>query len=162
MVDSIVTIPLGLTTYKNGEISFKIKDYDNLRQGMKIYLHDAATGINKNLLPDKEYNIYLEAGEYAGRFSIRLINNIPDLPDIDLSETFHIYYANGYLEANIGYLGGHQGVLYLFDLSGRKLLTQKVLENGHYKINPKVSTGIYIVTLLSGNEVETKKILIKQ
>lgn len=162
IVDSIITIPLGLTTYKSGEISFRIKDFENLYLGMKIYLHDAATGRNQDLLPEKEYKIYLEAGEYTSRFSIRLINNGPDLPDIDHNDSFHIYYSNGSLEANIGYLDGHEGVLHLFDMAGHKLLTGKVFENGRYKFNPKVSNGIYIVVLLFGNDVKTKKILIKK
>jgi hypothetical protein len=83
------------------------------------------------------------------------------LPGIDPTDFFNIFYADGFLEANIGYLGGHEGVLHLFDMAGRKLFTWKVIENTRYKFNTQVRSGIYIVTLLSGDDVKTKKILIK-
>jgi hypothetical protein len=162
MADSLIIIPLGLNIYRNGEISFSIPDFENLLVEMKIYLHDAATGKNQNLLPDKEYRVNLQAGEYSTRFSLKLLNSPLDLPVIDPSDFFNIFYSNGSLEANIGYLGGHEGVLQLFDMSGRKLLTWKVYENNRYKFNPQVSGGIYIVTLLSGDIVKTKKILINK
>jgi hypothetical protein len=161
-IDSITTIPLGLLTYYNGDIRFRITDFENLYPGMKVYLHDAATGINQDLLQEQEYNVYLEAGEYANRFSIKLLDGTSDLPEFDMSDFFNIYSSNGLLEANIGYLGGNDGVLYLFDITGRKLLSQKVFEKGHYEFNLQVSNGIYIATLLSGNVVKTQKILIQK
>jgi hypothetical protein len=160
MADSLRIIPLGLKTYRSGEICFRIMESENLYLGIKIYLRDAATGINQELLPNGEYKIYLEKGEYATRFSIRLLNNAPDLPKVDLADVLNVFYGNGYLEANIGYLGGHEGVLQLFDMAGHKLLAENVFENSQYKFNPQVSNGIYVVVLLSGNEVKTKKILI--
>jgi hypothetical protein len=160
--DSLITIPLGLITYRSGEICFRITDFENLYPGMRIYLRDAATGINQDLLRDLEYKIYLEKGEYASRFSIKLLNNAPDLPKVDLDDVFTASYLHGYLEANIGYLGGHEGVVHLFDMAGHKLLAERVFENSNYKFNPQVSNGIYVVVLLAGNEVMTKKILIKK
>jgi hypothetical protein len=162
MADSLRIIPLGLKTYRSGEICFKITDFENLHPGMKIYMRDAATGINQELLPNGEYKIYLEKGEYASRFSIRFLNNASDLPKVDLADVLNVFYWGGYLEANIGYLGGHEGVLHLFDMAGHKILAEKVFENSQYKFNPQVSNGIYVVVLLSGNEVKTKKIFIKK
>ncbi len=162
MIDSLITIPLGLNIYRSGDLSFKITDFENLLVDMKIYLHDALTGQNLNLLANQEYKVNLQAGEYDNRFSLRLLNCPQDLPKTDPSDFFNVYYFNGTLEANIGYLGGHDGVLYLQDMSGRNLLTSKVSGNGCYKFNPRVSDGIYIVALLSGNDVKTKKILIRK
>ena len=162
MDDSLMIIPLGLNIYRNGDIRFRITDFENLLVDMKIYLHDAQTGINQNLLPDQEYKVNLQPGEYTSRFSLRLLNSPLDLPEIDPSDFFSIYSSNGFLEANIGYLGGNEGVLSMFDLAGRKLFSQKVFEHGKYTFNPGVSDGIYIVTLLSGDVVDTKKILIKK
>ncbi len=162
VVNSVIIIPLGISIYRSGNISFRITDIESLDLGMKIYLHDAANGINQDLLSDKEYKVYLEEGEYTSRFSIRVLNNVPDLPNVDLTDAFNVFYSNGLLEANIGYLGGRDGVLHLFDIAGSKLLTEKVFENGNFKFNPQVSNGIYIVVLLSGNDAKTKKILINK
>ncbi len=162
ITDSVTSIPLGLITYHSGYISFKIRDYENLPGDMKIYLHDASTAINQNLLLNQEYKIKLEAGEYANRFSLKFLEGTSDLPNIDLSEFFNIYSSGGLLEVNIGYLEGNGGVLYLFDMTGRELFSKKVIEKGVYKFDPGVSSGIYIATLVTGNEVNTKKILIRK
>ena len=162
LLDSITTIPLGLHTYFSGNISFTIKDFENLLPGMKVYLHDAATGINQDLLQEPEYKTYLEAGEYSTRFSIKLLDGTSDLSEIDMTDFFNVYSSNGILEANIGYLGGNDGVLFLFDVAGRKLFTKKVFEKGRYEFDPRVSKGIYIATLVSGKVVKTQKILIQK
>jgi len=161
-IDSITTIPIGLLNYYSGDVSFRINDFENLLPGMKVYLHDAATGINQDLLQDQEYKIYLEAGEYATRFSIKLLDGTSDLPDIDMSDFFNIYSSKGYLNANIGYLGGIDGVLFLFDMAGRKLFSMKVFEKGCYEFDPRVCNGIYIATLVSGDVVKTQKIIIQK
>ncbi len=149
-------------THYNGDISFRINDFENSHTGMKVYLHDAATGINQDLMQEQEYKVYLEAGEYVSRFSIKLLDGTSDLPDIDMSDFFNVYSSKGHLEANIGYLGGKNGVLYLFDMAGRKLFSMKVFEKGRYEFDPWVSNGIYIVTLVSGEVVKTQKIIIQK
>ncbi len=161
-IDSITTIPLGLLIHYSGDISFSLDDIENLHTGMKVYLHDAATGINQDLLQEPEYKIYLEAGEYVNRFAIKLLDGTSDLPDIDMSDFFNIYSSHGLLEANIGYLGGNDGDLFLYDMAGRKLFSMKIFEKGRYEFDPRVSNGIYIATLLSGDIVKTQKILIQK
>jgi len=47
-------------------------------------------------------------------------------------------------------------------MAGRKLFSKKVFEKGRYEFDPRVSNGIYIATLLSGNVVKTQKILIQK
>jgi len=161
-IDSMTTIPVGLLTYYDGDISFRISDFENLHTEMKVYFHDAATGINLNLIQEQEYKIYLEAGEYANRFSIKLVDGTSNLPDIDMSDFFNVYSSKGHLKANIGYLSGNDGVLYLFDIAGRKLFSMKVFENGLYEFDPRLSNGIYIATLVSGDVVKTQKIIIQK
>jgi hypothetical protein len=162
IVDPITTIPLGLFNYHGGAVSFRICDIENLIPGMKIYLHDAATGVNQDLLENPEYKINLEAGEYNNRFSIKVLDGTTDLPDIDQSDFFNIYYSKGLLTVNIGYLGSDDGILSLYDMAGRKLLSRKIINQGVYNFDPPVSNGIYIATLISENIVKTKKILIEK
>ncbi|MCB2220634.1 MAG: T9SS type A sorting domain-containing protein [Bacteroidetes bacterium] len=162
IIDPITTIPLGLINYQSGQVSFRIRDYENLIPGMKIYLHDAATGVNQDLLEEPEYKINLDAGEYLNRFSIKVLDGTTNLPDIDQSDFFNIYFSNGKLNVNSGYLGNNDGVLSLYDMAGRKLFSQRIMEKGMYHFDPHLSNGIYVATLLSGNEVKTKKILIEK
>lgn len=161
ITEPVTTIPLGLNNSKSGKVSFKIKDYENLRAGMEIYFHDAAKGINHNLLEDDAYTTNLESGENNHRFSIRIVDGTTSLPDIDLTDFFNIHSSDGNIDVNVGYLGGYDGELYLFDMTGRKLFAMKVKEKATYSFDPRVSNGIYIAMLLAGGETKTKKILIE-
>jgi len=162
IIDSVTTVPLGLNTTISGNIVFSIRDYENLFPVMKVFLHDAATGLNHNLIRDHEYKVNLEAGEYTNRFSIKLVDGTTDLPDIDLTDFFNVYVSNGKLEVNVGYLNGKNGVFNLFDMTGRKIFSKDILEKGVYRFDPNASNGMYIATLMSRNEVKTRKILIKK
>jgi len=162
IADSSITIPIGLTTYRNGEIIFRIRDIENFPAGMNIYLHDALTGINQDLMHDKEYKISISAGEYSSRFSLKFLIDPTDVPDPNpSSDLFTVYCSNGILKASILSLVGNVGILDIYDLVGHKVFVQKVYEEGYIEFNPRLINGIYIIRFMSGNLRETKKIFIK-
>ena len=61
-------VPLGLKLNREGMVFFRISEIDASLAGMRIYLTDKVTGLEQDLLPDKEYKISLGAGEYNDRF----------------------------------------------------------------------------------------------
>ena len=156
-----LTIPLGLITYINGEIIFRIRDIENIPPGMSIYLQDATAGKTQDILPGNEYKIYLNKGVYSSRFSLKFLKNSTMIPDINpATEYFSAWSAKGIVKVNIGYLEGKEGDISLFALTGNKVFTKNVYEEGYLEFYPQVKTGIYIVSFRSGNIMETKKIFI--
>ncbi|MCF8457939.1 MAG: DUF11 domain-containing protein [Bacteroidales bacterium] len=153
-------VPLGLLTYKDGEIRFSIRDIENLPMDLGIYLHDASVGTNMDLLRGDEYTIKLPAGKYNSRFSLQFINNNPDLPVENPTDYFNAYASYGVVKVTISSLKGNEGTIYLSDLLGIQQYSLKVSEDGYYEFSPGVNSGVYFVTLVSGDSQTTKKIYI--
>jgi len=159
--DSLLVVPLGLKTGKDGNLTFKISDSGNLPSGTGIYLYDKVSGTDKSLDFNKEYSIYLAAGEYLNRFSIRLVNGITDLPAIGPdAKLFSIYSSHGTLIADINLQSGDRGALMINNISGQILFRKEIYQGGYQEFNPHLEPGIYFVSYSSGNIKETKKILI--
>ena len=162
MTDTNMIVPLGLTTYKSGEISFSIRDIVNLPQNMNIYLNDAVAGINYNLLPDNEYKINISNGTYLNRFTLGFEKTTTtDVFDIESStDIFNVYSSNGIVKANIGSLKNREGTIFLFDILGHQIFMKKIFEEGFYEFNTQVKPGIYVFTLVTGNVKHSRQIFI--
>ncbi len=153
-------IPLGIHTYRKGELQFRISEIENLPLELGIFLYDATNRTNTDLLLDKEYKVTLADGEYKNRFSLKLINNSPGLPVENPSDFFNAYSSHGIVKVTISSLEDGQGMVYLYDLIGTQHYCLKINEEGYYEFIPGVKNGIYFVTLTSGNLQTTKKIFI--
>jgi hypothetical protein len=159
--DSLLVVPLGLKTARTGSIIFRIKDTGDLPAGTQIYLYDDLTKADQNLNLNKEYTVYLSAGEYINRFSIRLVKGttgIPEIiPDTDL---FSIYSSHGILKADINLVPGTRGTLIINNISGQILFRREIYAGGYQEFDPKLKSGIYLISYITGNVRDTKKIII--
>lgn len=159
--DTTLSIPLGLMIYMEGEIGFRIRDNENMPEGTEIFLRDAVTGANTDLLQDNEYKITLPAGEYIDRFYLgfqRITTGIPDLNETE--DFFSAYSSRAMINATIKRLDGREGLISVFDLNGRQVYSRKVYDIGFYEINPGLKSGIYIIRFYSGKLSTTKKLFI--
>ena len=85
LADDSCRVPLGLKLNRTGTgtITIKILDVDESLSGRRIYLSDIVAGTEQDLLPDKEFTISLEKGEYLNRFFLNLSGNPTDInPEI--------------------------------------------------------------------------------
>ena len=155
-------VPLGVYTRKGGELRFSLRHVENLPIGLGIYLHDAVLGANTDLLIQPDYTVELSEGEYNSRFSLKLIDNSPDLPIDSPSDFFNAYSNQGVVKVVIGALEDGAGTVYLYDLLGTEQYSFEVSAEGYYEFSPGVRSGIYFVTLVTGNELSTKKIFIQK
>ncbi len=160
--DTLYRVPLGLYTYIDGSVIFKIRTLEGDLSDMKIFISDMATEINQELLPDKFYEVSLAAGQYENRFYLDFKNletAIPDYPEED--DVFSIYCSHGILKLEINSLAGADGTLMITDLAGQNLLIKKYYETGYYELSPGLKNGIYIVSFTSGTKRSTKKVFIQ-
>ncbi len=162
MTEDSCTIPLGLKLNRSGNIRFRISDYDYSLKGLKIYLTDIVTGIDKDLIQDNEYGVYLDKGEYNGRFFLNIktiATGISDLPAED--DKFSIYSSQGILKATIGIVNGSFGTLRVYSLPGQMMFIGKVYSTGYHEFNTDLRNGIYIVTYSTGTYNCTRKLFIE-
>ncbi|MCI0523271.1 MAG: hypothetical protein L0Y37_06415, partial [Bacteroidales bacterium] len=159
--DTATVVPLGLKTYIDGELSFKIKDVENLPEGTKIYFRDRVTGANINLLPENHYRVSLTAGDYNDRFFLAFLKSTTDIRDPEASAAiFTAYATRSILKATVNLVEGRRGIITVYDLSGRPLYITEVTETGYYEFETGIRQGIYIVSYITGGRSGNTKLFI--
>ncbi|HEY9116144.1 MAG TPA: GEVED domain-containing protein [Bacteroidales bacterium] len=158
--EEIKKIPLGIKIEKSGNISFKATDLKQMPVGLKVYFSDAATGINQELELNSEYTVFLEANQYDTRFSIQFsYNTIENNPNP--GSNFSAYSSNGKVYVRIYNLPENSGKLRLSNLLGQTIWQEIVNETGTYEFEPPAEAGVYLISLMSGSQIESKKIFIQ-
>jgi fibronectin-binding autotransporter adhesin len=162
--DDSCKVPLGLKLNRtgNGTIIIKILEVDESLTGRRIYLSDIFAGTEQDLLPDKEFTVFLEKGEYLNRFFLNFSNETTGINDnIHTTDLFSIYSSNGILKAQINTISGDRGRLVVYNLTGQVLFIKEVYEKGYLEFKPGVLEGIYIITYTTGTNRSSKKVFIQ-
>jgi hypothetical protein len=55
-----------------------------------------------------------------------------------------------------------RGTLLVTSMQGQTLLQKEVFEKETVEINPIVSTGIYLITMISGKRTDSEKVLLRR
>ena len=157
--DSVVYVPLGLRTYRDGEIVFALRDLENLPDNLRIMFRDAATGANADLSSSGPYRVNLPAGDYENRFALAFLKSTTwteMLPEED--GLFSAYCYGDQLRATVGRVSGSEGTITVYDLGGRLVFARKVFEPGRYNMDISLKKGIYLVNYISGSLSATVKL----
>jgi hypothetical protein len=162
--DDSCKVPLGLKLNRTekGTIIIKIQEADESLTGRRIYISDILAGTEQDLLPDKEFTVSLEKGEYLNRFFLNVSNITTGINDnIPTTDLFSIYSSNGILKAQINKITGDRGRLVVYNLTGQILFIKEVYETGYLEFKPGVLEGIYIITYTTGISRSSKKLFIQ-
>ena len=162
IVSTSDTIPLGLKLNRDGFIIFRIRNNEGSFSALSISLYDKIAGTEQDLLPDKEYKLYLTTGEYLNRFFLNLSSVATGVHDHNTGEDlFSIYSSHGILKTEINTLSGKEGTLKISNLTGQTIYLAKVYECGYHEFSPGIKDGIYIVSYVTGNRRSSKKLFIQ-
>lgn len=159
--DSICRIPLGVRLNRDGYIIFKLIDIDEKLSGKKIYITDMESGTENDLLDGKHYRVFLNTGEYAGRFFINLSSVATGIPEIVPDDRlFSVYSSHGFIKYFVNTDKTGPGTLSVLSLTGQVLFVNRIYDSGYNEFNPAIKNGIYIVTFVSENYRGSRKIFI--
>lgn len=159
--DSALYVPLGFTAYRDGEVSFRMRDLENLPEGVRIFFRDASTGANTEMLPSGEYRINLPAGDYKNRFMLAFLKNTTGINDPDVTAAvFSAYSSGGFLKATVSAMEGNEGRITVYDLNGKVQTQYKITETGLHDFPVDFRPGIYLVEYASGSLRVTLKLII--
>jgi hypothetical protein len=162
--DSLTVVPLGLKTAKDGWISFKATDIENMPPGLYVYLSDARTGVKQDLQNAPPYRLYLASGEYKDRFYLNFSTKAlatPGAPgSTPFSGAFRAYGAGGKLFVNAGLPNGEKGELRVINMLGQVVFRGEISGNAYQPVNSNFSPGVYLVNFSAPEGIQTKKILI--
>jgi hypothetical protein len=161
--DSVKTVPLGLTTAKDGWISFKATDIENMPVGLYVYLSDVKTGIKQDLQNAPPYRLYLAAGEYKNRFFLNFSTKEPPAggsSGIPANGPLQAYSAGGTLFVNGNLNPGEKGEVRVFNLMGQLVLQGEISGSTYQPFQSNFAPGIYLVNFSAPEGIQTKKVLI--
>jgi hypothetical protein len=154
------TIPLGIKTYRAGNVVFKVSFISSLLPVISLYLADLTTGINQDMLSGNDYSVPLASGEYPGRFFLYLNSSPTNITDPGCNElNFKAYYSEGMVRADIDLPEGDEGMVIITNLTGNPLFNVSIFDSGHYEFGPKMKPGLYIITFSTGNHRISRKII---
>ena len=156
--DSIQKVPVGLITEQDGWIGFYASEKEMIPGDLYTYLVDDETGITHNLKNGDSYDVYLETGEYNSRFY--LVFSVEEWTNpFGANELFSINRNGNRVWLVINLQFGEKGMLRMINTQGQILMTREVFGNEVIYINDQVSSGVYIMSLFSDQDVYSKKLL---
>jgi hypothetical protein len=160
--DSLARIPLGIKTFTDGSVTFMANDIEQLPSFWNIYLLDSLTDRLQDLRFNPVYQFNLTAGENDGRFT--LVFSLTDLtgPTEFREKMFTLSRSGNMLIVKSNLPFNTRGTLLVTSMQGQTLLQKEVFEKETVEINPIVSTGIYLITMISGKRTDSEKVLLRR
>lgn len=157
-IDSSTTIPLGLTTEREGYISFTMPTLERMQAGRHFYLYDKEADLTHDLHGTTPYRLFLSKGVYEKRFFL-VLQRGDNTPSGDAAY-YHAYTTGNNLYGQFDKVPGEKCVISVTSLSGQVLLRKDFTGNGRYLLGSQYSSGIYIVTFFANRQQVSKKVFI--
>ena len=160
--DSISKVPLGITILRDGWINFNAKDISQLPSSLHIYLVDNEKRVSQDLKQQPEYLFYLKAGVNNQRltlvFSLSEINPISPVTE----KMFTVIHSASLFMIKMNLPFNTKGSIFVTNMKGQVILRREVFEQETVEISPNSASGLYIITVISGNRKTSEKILIRK
>lgn len=158
--------PLHLSRYRSSAYNFEIEV--SLGASINATLVDQATG-QRTLLQDGMNDISFNvtsASSNVDRFYIEYSNATLNTGDISLTNSLAVYpnpVTDNTFVLNSSYLNGKEVTITLFNTLGQKIYSTTTDFNNSYIVQPslKLSSGMYILKVQTGEETGTVKVIVK-
>jgi hypothetical protein len=159
--------PIGVKNATSGNVTFVVDGKENFDENQEIYIHDNVTN-TYNSIKSQNYQVNLPAGTYDTRFTLRFTDGTA-LGTVDHEENHGITVTHAQSNNMINIKNILQEVtvksVSLFNLLGQKVAEWKIENQNQANIELQVSdlsTGTYIVKVITDSGEITKKILVKK
>jgi len=159
--DSLASIGLGITTFTGGWIILKAIDISQLPDYLQIYLVDTETGKQRDLKRLPDYRFFMKTGEYNHRFTLIFSRGEIIEPTV-AGKMFTLSRSGDFLQVKANLPTNTKGSLLVTNILGQTIIRKVVFENETVKINQNVSTGVYVITLISGKNTYSEKIIMRK
>ena len=159
--------PLGVKNATSGNVTFVVDGKENFDDDQEIYIYDNVTS-TYNSIKSQNFQVNLPAGTYDNRFSLRFKTEAA-LGTTDNQVPNHgVVLTHSQVDNMINIKNELQEVsvksVMLFNLLGQNITSWKIEDQNQINIHlpvTELSSGTYIVKVITDNGEITKKILIK-
>jgi len=154
--EGVNVVPVRCKVIEDGYFTMRWNTY----HGDFSYLHliDNLTGADVDCLTTDEYKFEGKASDYNSRFKLVFdctgIDE-PETPEPDEGPTVFAFQMGDELIVN------GEGMLQMFDLNGRCLMTRQAVGQQSSVSLPQVAAGMYLLRLTSNKQVRVQKMVIK-
>lgn len=157
--DSLRIIPLGLAVEQAGTVRFRATALERMPADVRLYLYDAQSGTNTELLQDAAYRVPLEKGTFENRFFLAFGRKAAEIAKMSAAP-FTAHASGGRLFADLNLLSGGKGELAVVNTMGQVVLRSTLNGYGRHELEAHWSSGIYIVSFAAPGGVHSQKIFI--
>jgi len=161
-LESEVAIPLSINAGIDEEVTFSV-DTNNLPDGISVYLEDTLNNTFTNLT-DAPLTLKITAAlSGIGRFYLRTSSGVLSTEDSLVGAFINLYKTSNGTVKITGLTAGSAATFSLFTILGKEFLATKFMAQNVQEIllPQSLSTGVYIVSVVSDLGTFHKKIIIE-
>ena len=161
--------PLGVKNALAGNVTFVVDQKENFEDSQEIYIYDNVTSVYHSI-KNQNFQIDLPAGTYDTRFSLRFTNGtttaLGTADNTEVSSAISVIHSQANNMINIKNELQEVNVksVSLYNLLGQEVIVWKIYNQNQADIQLRVtdvSTGTYIVKVITDGGTITKKIMVK-
>jgi len=154
-------VPLYLVQLIDGDYSLTLSDLDQLLN-TKITLEDLKTGTTQNMNENPVYTFTAADSDIPNRFNVHFTysqNAVEEGEVVNDNIQIYSYGKEIFIRSN-NHAVSQNGMVFVYDLEGRKLLEQPISRGALAKVNVKLTTGFLLVKVIKEGSVKTQKVFI--
>ncbi len=155
-------IPLGISAERSGEMSLSLAETNNLFPSVYIYLKDIKKNVLKDLEKDGDYTFTSQKGQINDRFVLMFSSEKLSPVQMELAmEDFTVYTKNEQVLVRLNLPNNAEGKVILSSMAGQVLQSKRGSGKDVLTFSG-MAAGIYLVTLKTEQESQTKKVIFKE
>ncbi|MFH1121323.1 MAG: T9SS type A sorting domain-containing protein [Bacteroidota bacterium] len=154
-VTNSLSIPFGFV--KNNASAYKI-ELEKSITGATVYLTDNKLNITTNLSETPAYLFNASEGDMINRFIVHF--GSVGIDDLNSSSDLRVYVNNGNIYVSLQQ--NNEAVVKVYSLTGQLVLQESARGKSLTAINANtLPNGVYIVSLVSGEQVVSRKVVLR-
>ena len=157
-VVSDIVIPVGLEVGTTGIYSLKINDFEGVDEGAAV-LEDLKENTFTELAQNNVYNFTADVNDDPHRFNIHFkVGNTDVESDMETDVSIYSFGDVVYIQKPADLLGD----ITVINMMGQEVIKAKATAGTIINLKVTDGSGYYVVKFQSGNQLNTKKVFIRQ
>lgn len=161
VLDSYV-LPLYFQAGIDGNYEFSLEGIDSFYQNCYISLEDKLTGNIIDLIHTPYYSFYALTNDNTDRFLLHFVGVSTIYDDKSDNNSINIYSNNNDLYIKTRTDDLVTGKVVVYNTLGQQMFVDDVYFTSHYSTKLYVKTGHYVVHLITGKQIISKKVYLTQ
>jgi hypothetical protein len=157
-----MVVPMGFKCGSSGNYTLIADNLGSFDQGISISLEDIKLNIIQDLRSNPGYNFSYNTTDNSNRFLLLFNNPTFGTNDNSAPENIQIYSFGDAVFIKTNSKETANGQVFIYDPIGKDLFHANLSGDELTKISPDLNTGYYVVKVVTGKSVSSKKVFISR